>query len=558
MKKFILCFLLTVLLGSLYSQTYYQEQILQEEDIPLQVEGGFYSTSLLNQFSTINEVQQFLSCISSLDIQKSPVCNILEIPNDSVLSLLYDTLIYYSNMIDSLINNTEAYEIFLSADSFPTTPILYIFDSFLGFSSLRSKIEAELLILEHNRGLSPSYNPNNHYIISDYMRSLLNTDNAIIIGDDIYLYGQEQQVLIPQKNIQNLSTVLSFWYNFGEFGGTFKAYKERIAYPIVDPKFVEDLDEDEDPCDYMQLITTLINDQCPRTFQFEIVSHRGMVDHIVWDFGDNTTSTELIPTHQYEAPGSYLVTIYISLKNGESFQCSHVVKISNCVVFFSDPVSMLTDSGMLFKMGLYPHHCDEDATIVSYNWSFGNGDNSTEAEPTILYRNDGRFNVQVTITYSDGCVASNGCVIPVKGTDNCCKNLSRDISTVVSTDDTHKILHVFSTYNVYPFHRIVVKTTHYSKRPNGNWKRSNAYRLRNSFGGFLTNSTSRVCDVFTEIHPNGLSVYNRKVNNYDYGVGQRFRIRRDDIYSKYVVQSSVTSEIMSSDAALFLHDKTCR
>lgn len=556
-KNLIFLFLLGCFIG-LYSQTYYQEQVLEERDIPLQVETGFYSSTLLSQFLTTNEVQQFLSCVNSLGIQKNPTYNILEVPNDSILSLLYDSLIYYSNAFDSLINNIDSYNVFLSEDSFPINPILYVFNSHFGFSSLRSKIEAELLILEYGDGISPSYNPNNHYIVSDYMRSLLNTDNAIVIGDDIYLYGQKQQIIIPNKDFQNLSTVLSFWYNFGEFNGTFKAFKEKIARPIVDCISIDDLDEGEDPCDYMQLLVSLQNDQCPRTFEFEIVSHLGMIENITWDFGDNTTSTNINPIHQYEASGNYIVSIDINLKNGAILHCSHIIKVSDCIVFFSNPVSELTDDGMQVKMGLYPHHCDDDASIVSYNWSFGNGETSQEAEPTVLYRNDGSFVVNVTITYSDGCVASNSHIVKVKGTGNCCKNFSRDVTTVVSPDNMHKFSHTFSTYNVFPFHRIVVKTIHYAKRPNGNWRRSQAYRLRNTFGGVITNSTNGVCDIFTEIHPQGLSVYNRSVNNYDYGVGYRFRIRRDDLYSKYVVQSSVMSEMMSSDAALFLHDRTCR
>ncbi len=140
-KNLIFLFLLGCFIG-LYSQTYYQEQVLEERDIPLQVETGFYSSTLLSQFLTTNEVQQFLSCVNSLGIQKNPTYNILEVPNDSILSLLYDSLIYYSNAFDSLINNIDSYNVFLSEDSFPINPILYVFNSHFGFSSLRSKIEA--------------------------------------------------------------------------------------------------------------------------------------------------------------------------------------------------------------------------------------------------------------------------------------------------------------------------------------------------------------------------------------------------------------------------------
>ena len=393
---------------------------------------------------------------------------------------------------------------------------------------------------------------------ADYMRSFLNTNNAIVIDNNIYLYGEEQQIVIPNKNFNNLSSVLSFWYNFGEFHGTFKAFKENIARPIIESKSVEDLDNDENPCDYMRLIVDMVDDHCPRTFYFDVLSHLGSIESIYWDFGDQTTSSDLTPTHEYESSGLYNIEAIISLRNGDVLQCSYSIRVSDCIVFFSQPVSTTTDDGLLCEFGLYPHHCDEDAEIVSYNWSFGNGETSQEAEPTVLFENDGRFNVNVTIQYSDGCVATNSMIMPVSGTGNCCKNFSKDTMTVISLDNEYKITHTFSTYNIWPFHRIVVKTIHYKKKLSGNWKREKASFIENSFGGVITHSTNRLCDNFEHIYPNGLTVYNKKVNNYDYGVGERFRIRKNDLYSIYNVKSNDMTEARGSDDALYLHNRNCQ
>ena len=45
---------------------------------------------------------------------------------------------------------------------------------------------------------------------------------------------------------------------------------------------------------------------------------------------------------------------------------------------------------------------DNDGTIVSYIWNFGDGDTSTSQNPTHAYDQEGPYSVTLTVTDDDG------------------------------------------------------------------------------------------------------------------------------------------------------------
>ena len=49
---------------------------------------------------------------------------------------------------------------------------------------------------------------------------------------------------------------------------------------------------------------------------------------------------------------------------------------------------------------------DSDGTIVSYNWSFGDGNSSTDANPTHTYTTAGNYTATLTVTDNDGLASS--------------------------------------------------------------------------------------------------------------------------------------------------------
>ncbi|HYC27364.1 MAG TPA: PKD domain-containing protein, partial [Chitinophagaceae bacterium] len=130
-----------------------------------------------------------------------------------------------------------------------------------------------------------------------------------------------------------------------------------------------------------------------------------------WNFGDGNTSTQTNPSHLYAANGSYNVTLTAT----SSFGCtSQVTKLMNG---FSDkPVANFTVAPAQLCQGTNSVFTDAstapNSSIQSYNWSFGDGSNSSVANPTKLYTNPGSYNVTLIVTNTTGCV-SDPFIVPV-------------------------------------------------------------------------------------------------------------------------------------------------
>lgn len=121
----------------------------------------------------------------------------------------------------------------------------------------------------------------------------------------------------------------------------------------------------------------------------------------LWDFGDSNTSALQNPVHQYAGSGSYTVTLTVYAANGDSNLISKVINVvpppnvnfimsSNQVcaftdIFFTDQSTATNDS------------------IVSWLWSFGDGNSSTSQNPVYSYQYAGIYQLQLTVVNSNGC-----------------------------------------------------------------------------------------------------------------------------------------------------------
>ncbi|MCA9995152.1 MAG: PKD domain-containing protein, partial [Anaerolineales bacterium] len=118
-----------------------------------------------------------------------------------------------------------------------------------------------------------------------------------------------------------------------------------------------------------------------------------------WDFGDGYDSTERNPTHLYATPGTYDVSLTVSNSFG-----SDTATHSRYITVFIPP-SPTADFSATPLTGLNPltvQFSDESSHAGTWLWDFGDGNSSTEQNPSHIYTTAGTYDVSLTVTNSQG------------------------------------------------------------------------------------------------------------------------------------------------------------
>ncbi len=139
----------------------------------------------------------------------------------------------------------------------------------------------------------------------------------------------------------------------------------------------------------------------------------------LWDFGDGNTSTEQDPSHQYAESGTFNVCLTVTNSAGTDMDCQDVT-----VAFAPVAAFTFTDDGS----GTVNF---QDLSVfgpTSWLWDFGDGDSSTEQNPSHTYSTSGNYNVCLTVTNNQG---SNTFCLPVEVVVNSIYDFAADFSIQV-------------------------------------------------------------------------------------------------------------------------------
>ncbi len=138
----------------------------------------------------------------------------------------------------------------------------------------------------------------------------------------------------------------------------------------------------------------------------------GSIAAYSWDFGDGNTSSSANPSHTYSASGSYTVELTVTDNDGASASDITSADIStqsptnqSPIAQANGPYSGAVGQSIAFSSaGSY----DPDGSTLSYQWTFGDGSSSTQANPNHAYASAGSYNVSLTVTDADGASDSQG------------------------------------------------------------------------------------------------------------------------------------------------------
>ncbi|MBN1443042.1 MAG: CotH kinase family protein [Planctomycetes bacterium] len=140
----------------------------------------------------------------------------------------------------------------------------------------------------------------------------------------------------------------------------------------------------------------------PLTVHFSDLSG-GEIDTYFWEFGDGGTSAARSPTHIYEDPGTYTVTLTVEGPGGsDSFMRRDYVTARTSTTV----VAEFTALPPIGQKPLAVQFTNQSTNATSYLWDFGDGGTSSDVLPSHTYATAGEFTVSLTAVGAGGAQAT--------------------------------------------------------------------------------------------------------------------------------------------------------
>jgi gliding motility-associated-like protein len=146
-----------------------------------------------------------------------------------------------------------------------------------------------------------------------------------------------------------------------------------------------------------------VDDECyDEDISFQNTS-LGNATNFEWDFDDGSPLNNLEnPSHQYNNAGIYNVTLIISTDDG----CADTVTNTASAYalpqadFTVDPTCLNNASNFIDASNVTPVDGD---VLTNWSWDFGDGNTSTNQNPSNTYTGENVYNVSLTVTTNHGC-----------------------------------------------------------------------------------------------------------------------------------------------------------
>lgn len=162
---------------------------------------------------------------------------------------------------------------------------------------------------------------------------------------------------------------------------------------------------------YPDFAASTTNGCTPLVVEFDDMSDSTLTWLWTFEGGTPATSTEQNPTVTYPTAGSYDVTLEVTTNTGHSYTVMQEDFVDVALSPFPTFEIEVNDMIAIFT--------NNSSNATSYLWDFGDGNISSDVNPTHLYEEDGEYIVQLTAFNDCGSVTSGGYVgINVVNTTN--------------------------------------------------------------------------------------------------------------------------------------------
>ncbi|MFP4170281.1 MAG: PKD domain-containing protein [Methanomassiliicoccales archaeon] len=130
---------------------------------------------------------------------------------------------------------------------------------------------------------------------------------------------------------------------------------------------------------------------------------QGELINWTWEMGDGTVLHGSQVTHSFVENGDHTVTLTVMDDSRQNSSANRTVAVDNRVPqgqFDHTPQFPRVGEEVAFR----PWFQDEDGTVVSHRWDFGDGNHSDEREPSHAFTSKGVFQVTLSLEDDDGGV----------------------------------------------------------------------------------------------------------------------------------------------------------
>jgi PKD repeat protein len=152
----------------------------------------------------------------------------------------------------------------------------------------------------------------------------------------------------------------------------------------------------------------------PLTVGFNASASTGTIVSYLWDFGDGATATTQTVNHIYTNAGTYTARLTLTNNVGQTDTTTVAVTAATAPVTPATPPNAVISSSAATGPAPLTVSFDgsgstaTDATIVAYNWSFGDGGSATGSKVSHVYTTAGTFTATLTVTDSKGQTSEVG------------------------------------------------------------------------------------------------------------------------------------------------------
>ncbi|MCX9078892.1 MAG: PKD domain-containing protein, partial [Candidatus Methanoperedens sp.] len=216
-----------------------------------------------------------------------------------------------------------------------------------------------------------------------------------------------QAPLIVRFSNQSSGQITSYSWNFGD-GGTSPdpnpTYTFRspgifnvmltVTGPGGSSNVARQINVQSATAPVAAFIQDRVSGPSPLTVNFTNKS-TGQITAYNWDFGDGKTKTEQNPSYQFTAVGTYNVILTV-IGPGGSSSVTRKITVEDPVV--PPPVAAFNTDKNGGDAPLPVQFINQSTgQIQSYNWDFGDGTTSTDANPAHTFANPGDYTVTLTV-----------------------------------------------------------------------------------------------------------------------------------------------------------------